>query len=141
MYNLQRDGNSLIKRRRRKELKIFVDPSSHNGLTDMGPPEDTPHRVFKFKGMRENINGPLESPLSLEKHVIFHDFPLHSDTPGRLMQLDPPLSKPGSTLNNDSLKFDFDEVVRHFPSPRIGQSGSSPHRSKTFHFFFLFLMS
>ncbi len=112
------ESGSLIKRRRRKELKVQV---GQNGVTQMGPPEDTPKRIFKFKGLREG--DPMESPLSSDRHVAFH-----ADTPGRLMHLDPPLSKPGTAGSTDSLRFDFDEVVRHFPSPRIGQSGSSPHR-------------
>ena len=112
------ESGSLIKRRRRKELKVQV---GQNGANQMGPPEDTPKRIFKFKGLRDG--DPMESPLSSDRHVAFH-----ADTPGRLMHLDPPLSKPGTTGSTDSLRFDFDEVVRHFPSPRIGQSGSSPHR-------------
>ena len=130
------ESSSLMKRRRRKELKISVDGSASGGgavQMNMGPPTDTPHRVFKFKGSqfaRDNIDGHLESPLSLEKHVMFHDFmqPLQSDTPGRLMSLDPPISKVSTSLSNDSLKFDFDEIVQHFPSPSAGQPGSSPHR-------------
>ena len=112
------ESGSLIKRRRRKELKVQV---GQNGANQMGPPEDTPKRIFKFKGLRDGDY--MESPLSCDRQVAFH-----ADTPGRLMHLDPPLSKPGTAGSNDSLRFDFDEVVRHFPSPRIGQSGSSPHR-------------
>ena len=40
-------------------------------------------------------------------------------------------SRDSSTSMNasaDSIGFDFDEVVAHFPSPRLGLSGSSPHR-------------
>lgn len=82
----------------------------------------------------------LESPFGMDKHVMFGDmFPglLSADTPGRLMHLDPPLSvlsaagsRPLSTMSNgDSLRFDFDEVVQHFPSPRSGaQLGASPGR-------------
>lgn len=56
-----------------------------------------------------------------------HHFPLSctADTPGKLMQFDPPLSKP----LNDVGGFDFDEIVSHFPSPRPGDTlGASPHR-------------
>ena len=54
-------------------------------------------------------------------------FPLSctADTPAKLMQFDPPLSKPLHDVNG----FDFDEIVSHFPSPRPGDSlGASPHR-------------
>lgn len=56
------------------------------------------------------------------------NFPLSctADTPAKLMQFDPPLSKP---MNPAVGGFDFDEVVSHFPSPRPGDSlGASPHR-------------
>ena len=38
------ESGSLIKRRRKKELKVLVGSNSQ-----MGPPEDTPKRRFKFK--------------------------------------------------------------------------------------------
>jgi hypothetical protein len=129
------DGsNSLMKRRRKMELQVQVDPSSqpvvaplHSlAFNDMGPPDDTPRKqVFKFKGSKDiALNGPLESPLSLDKHVSFDgSFNIAADTPtlSKLMNLIPPHgSKPGSTLTSDSLRFDFDEIVQHFPSPRTG---------------------
>lgn len=140
----QDGSNSLMKRRRKMELQVQVDPSSqpvvaplHSlAFNDMGPPDDTPRKVFtKFKGSKEiALNGPLESPLSLDKHVSFDgSFNIAADTPtlSKLMNLIPPhSSKPGSTLTSDSLRFDFDEIVQHFPSPRTGfpspRSGYSP---------------
>ena len=119
-----------------------VDPSAptvaplHSlAFNDMGPPDDTPRKVFKFKGSKDvALNGPLESPLSLDKHVSFDgSFNIAADTPtlSKLMNLIPPhSSKPGSTLTSDSLRFDFDDIVQHFPSPRTGfpspRSGYSP---------------
>eukprot|EP01041_Mallomonas_annulata_P003482 gene3482-6928_t len=133
-------GKSLIKRRKRAELQISVDPIAPNGITatnnnnsnikSMPPPEDTPRRVFKLKGGKDNpyLHGPLESPLSIEKHVEYPDgFTNVSDTPAKLMHLDPPLSKSSnSVLTNDSLKFDFDEIINFIPSPR-GSLPKTPH--------------
>lgn len=82
--------------------------------------------------------GGLDSTLSalggLDKHVMFGDAFAHViDTPGGKLAhfLDPPLSKAlSSTLSSaDSLRFDFDEVAQHFPSPRPGEHlGASPGR-------------
>ena len=142
------DGNTLMKRRRKQDLSIMVDPTTSGSAMGMGfstLPEDTPRRSMRLtsKGSKD-INGLLESPLSIEKHVAFSDFldptlgplSLHNDTPGtsrRRLSGDPMHStnshKSGlplgsNTLTSDSLRFDFDEVVQHFPSPRLG----SPHR-------------
>lgn len=111
--------SSLMKRRRKTELSIGVPGSTH---TDMGPPEDTPGtKIMKYRsGMplsSGNLHGMLESPLSLEKHVGFESgYPISADTPtlAKLMNLIPPMSK---SIGSD-LKFDFDEVVQHFHSPR-----------------------
>lgn len=114
-----------------------VAPLHSLQFNDMGPPGDTPSRKergFMFnKGGKEHnslsLNGPLESPLSLDKHVSFDgNFNITADTPtlSKLMNLIPPQSaKPGSTLTSDSLRFDFDEIVQHFPSPRAGDLSSS----------------
>lgn len=113
-----------------------VAPLHSLQFNDMGPPGDTPSRkgAFMFnKGAKEHsslsLNGPLESPLSLDKHVSFDgNFNITADTPtlSKLMNLIPPQSaKPGSTLTSDSLRFDFDEIVQHFPSPRAGDLSSS----------------
>lgn len=112
--------SSLMKRRRKTELSIGVPVTSHH--TDMGPPEDTPGtKMMKYRsGMPSstgNLHGMLESPLSLEKHVGFDcGYPISADTPtlAKLMNLIPPMSK---SIGSD-LKFDFDEVVQHFHSPR-----------------------
>lgn len=111
--------SSLMKRRRKAELSIGVPASQ---LTDMGPPEDTPGtKIMKYRSglpsSSGNLHCMLESPLSLEKHVGFESgYPISADTPtlSKLMNLIPPMSK---TIGSD-LKFDFDEVVQHFHSPR-----------------------
>ncbi|CAE7783803.1 unnamed protein product, partial [Symbiodinium microadriaticum] len=115
-------SNSLMKRRRKTELHIQVDstgqtvaPPHSVTFNDMGPPDDTPRKVFKFKGSKDVVlNGPLESPLSLDKDVSFDgSFNIAADTPtlSKLMNLIPThSSKPGSTLTSDSLRFDFDEI-------------------------------
>lgn len=135
------DNNTLMKRRRKTELQVQVEstgtakpvaPLHSLQFNDMGPPGDTPSRKgFMFhKGAKDHsLNGPLESPLSLDKHVSFDgNFNITADTPtlSKLMNLIPPQSaKPGSTLTSDSLRFDFDEIVQHFPSPRAGDLSSS----------------
>ena len=146
---LQYEDSNLIKRRRKQDLQIMVDPTTSGsamgmGFTSMGIAEDTPRRSMRInsKGSKD-INGLLESPLSIEKHVAFTDsfldgplgpLSLQGLTPGataRRLSGDPSSSNkgaPGSALTNDSLRFDFDEVVQHFPSPGNGISGSSPHR-------------
>jgi hypothetical protein len=117
--------SSLMKRRRKAELSIGV-PAALPGQSDtgvMGPPEDTPGtKLMKYRsGMplsSSNLHGMnLESPFSLEKHVGFESgYPISADTPtlAKLMNLIPPMSK---SIGSD-LKFDFDEVVQHFHSPR-----------------------
>ena len=99
-------SKSLIKRRKRAELQISTESSKPKA---MAPPEDTPRRVFKLKGGKENpyLHGPLESPLAMDSHVDYGDaFSLAvADTPSALMHLDPPLSKTNAMLTNDSLKF------------------------------------
>lgn len=118
----RRGGDStLMKRRRKAELQIQIGASGSAAMRGMGPPDDTPKKLFKYGA---GGNGPLESPLSLDNHVGFDaNFSITADTPtlSKLMNLIPPNStKPLSTLTSDSLKFDFDEVVQHFPSPRGG---------------------
>jgi myb proto-oncogene protein len=142
------DENSatLMKRRRKQELQIMVDSTTSGSAMGMGfttLPDDTPRRSIRLNSRgSKDINGLLESPLSIEKHVAFSDcfldsslgpLSLHNETPGaalRRLSGEPSTSSkaPGSTLTNDSLRFDFDEVVQHFPSPRLGVVGSSPHR-------------
>jgi hypothetical protein len=83
----------------------------------MGPPDDTPRKGYKFKGKDLTI-GPLESPLSLslDKHGLDLNV-AETPTLSKLMNLIPSSSKGGHGLTSDSLKFDFDELVQHFPSP------------------------
>ena len=112
--------SSLMKRRRKAELSIGVPGAVQH--TEMGPPEDTPgSKLMKYRSSMPsssgNLHGMLESPLSLEKHVGFESgYPISADTPtlAKLMNLIPPMSK---SIGSD-LKFDFDEVVQHFHSPR-----------------------
>lgn len=120
---------SLMKRRRKVELQISVTPAgiTQNQQTNMGPPEDTPGNKNRYKRIPSagNLACLLESPLSLDKHVVFDvGYPITSDTPtlSKLMNLIPPMSKSG--IGSD-LKFDFDEVVQHFHSPRTQLEVSS----------------
>jgi len=127
-------------------------PVKGNVVTNMGPPEDTPSKLLHKRGKGGAqasylVNGgdmgmmqggttsgvALESPfggvlLSSNGFPITDaHFPLSctADTPAKLMQFDPPLSKPLHGVGG----FDFDEIVSHFPSPRPGDTlGASPHR-------------
>lgn len=124
-------SGNLMKRRRKMELKLEVGAGGKSAQHRMGPPDDTPRKLLKLgknsaRGA-SSLAGPLESPLSLDKHVNFDDnFPVAADTPTlhKLMTLLPGSTKPLSTLTSDSLKFDFDEVVQQFPSPHPGGSSS-----------------
>jgi hypothetical protein len=158
-------AGSIIKRRRKGELQIVVDGGlglsmntnasqtglntntalkatnlhslSGGGISDMGPPGETPRRSSRLKNgplsSLSNLNslGFLESPFN---QVLYPDMfgSFGGDTPSRLMQLDPPLSKVlGTGTSTDGVRFDFDEAVAaHFPSPRAGEQlkGSSPYR-------------
>jgi len=140
-----------MKRRRKQELQIHVEGTASMhlghilaGFHDMGPPDDTPRRSLRLRSTnRDAVTGMLESPGSMEKHVAFSDgflldgmpygpLSLQADTPGGgIIQRDPSsIGKTPSSAGptNDSLKFDFDEVVAHFPSPRLGNVGASPSR-------------
>lgn len=94
----------------------------------MGPPDDTPRKGYKFKGKDLTI-GPLESPLSLDKHGLDLNV-AETPTLSKLMNLIPASAKGGHGLTSDSLKFDFDELVQHFPSPH-NPSAFSPRNSST----------
>jgi len=133
----EEDNKSSIMRRRRKtELQISINGTAaqiHAGQMNMAPPNGTPYRGY---GYVQGIGGHI-SPLTVDKQVVFGDelymggglgslgnligLPI-SDTPG----------KPFEAKNNASggtPRFDFDEIVQHFPSPRAGGLlGSSPSR-------------
>ena len=71
------------------------------------------------------------SPLSVERHAEFTFDQVvgvggaPGDTPhGVAAVCNVPASRPSSVLYSDSLKFDFDEVCAHFPSPP--PPGTSP---------------
>jgi hypothetical protein len=136
-------NGSIIKRRMKKSLKISIDPSvgqrgaAANTITSMAPPDSTGgRRSVRLRGGNQQLGlGALESPfggldsslaaMGMDRSAMFPS----ADTPGNLMSLDPPLSKQMSALTSESLRFDFDEVVQHFPSPMAGgQLGSSPRR-------------
>ena len=55
----------------------------------------------------------LESPLSVKEHISWSYQPLHIETSALHDDIAGP---PGSVVNADSLKFDFNEVVCEFPT-------------------------
>ena len=137
------DETSIIRRRRTKELNITTNGGS---LLQQDPQDESPRtRSFltlnltdespRTRSFRLRTLGLLESP--------FHGDPLHGglNSLGSLMGLpigDTPaggglISALNSTgpgpRSSRSPRFDFDEIVAHFPSPRPGEAlGNSPSR-------------
>lgn len=110
-------------------------------LSAMGPPDDTPRRSFRMRsttaaaaaahqglgslGGYGGYGNYMESPFNPDIFSVF------IDTPSNLAHGDPLLSsKPNTGTAADAMRFDFDEVAAHFPSPRAGEQlkGSSPSR-------------
>jgi hypothetical protein len=105
-------------------------------LSAMGPPEDTPRRSFRMRSTTNagamglnSLGGPqysnyIESPFNPDMFAAF------IDTPSNLMQGEMISSKPNTGTAADAMRFDFDEMAAHFPSPRAGEQlkGSSPSR-------------
>lgn len=112
-------------------------------LSAMGPPEDTPRRSFRMRSTTAaaaaaqqglgSLGGYgayganyMESPFNPDIFSVF------IDTPSNMANIDPMLlsSKPNTGTAADAMRFDFDEVAAHFPSPRAGEQlkGSSPSR-------------
>ena len=154
------NGGSIIKRRRKGELQIMVDGGSGAGqnnysalhsssntntkyanglhslaggvLSAMGPPDDTPRRNLRLRGAQglNSLGGPqaysgyMESPFNPDMFSVF------IDTPSNLLHTDILSSKPNTGTAADAMRFDFDEVAAHFPSPRAGEQlkGASPSR-------------
>lgn len=109
----------------------------------MGPPGETPRRssrLIKTGALSLSSLGFLESPSEFPSGFpsgFYNPEAFMSDTPSRLMHLDPPLTKgakmtvPLGSEGEEGVRFDFDEAVAaHFPSPRAGEQlkGSSPYR-------------
>lgn len=131
----EEDSGSIMKRRRNTDLKISIGASSNDSRGS-----DTPYQGYKMNrgdaalplSLASNFSGNLlESPLSGGPNLLF---PLGETPTNRvgLVHFDPLLSKPLASLNTgdpESMRFDFDEVVQHFPSPRPGETlGNSPNR-------------
>jgi hypothetical protein len=131
--------SSIMRRRRKTELQISVNGTAaqiHSGQMNMAPPHGTPYRGY---GYVQGASGHI-SPLTVDKQVVFGDdlymggglgslgnligLPI-SDTPGKTFAP----SKDANGNGSGTPKFDFDEIVQHFPSPRAGGLlGSSPSR-------------
>ena len=146
------DGSkaSIIRRRRKTDLQISVNGTAaqiHAGQMQMAPPNGTPYRGY---GYVQGVHGV--SPLNVDGQNLYGDdlynnglgslggligIPI-SDTPGKPFVNNGEACSgssstapggTGSTGSTGTPKFDFDEVVQHFPSPRAGgMLGSSPSR-------------
>jgi hypothetical protein len=148
--------SSILRRRRKTELNISVYGTAaqiHAGQMQMHPPNGTPYRGY---GYVQGMNGGTVSPLNVDNQTVYGEdlyqnyqgsgnalgslgnligLPIN-DTPGKPFSVD---GQPQSNGNNSGVtgvngssstpKFDFDEVVQHFPSPRAGgMLGNSPSR-------------
>jgi hypothetical protein len=133
--------DSIMKRRRKTDLKIAVDTSKLKSNHDIHPTDTTPTQKQQTYRTRSTSHtslppqpplslisnfsaGVIESPSSVEKHVMFGSdmFSALVDTPTARYGVRPLVS-----VGNGS--YDFDEVTRHFPSPRPGEAlGASPNR-------------
>lgn len=128
------DGAEAIresKRWRKKELSVTIDEADNCFLGEeskksavLVPPEDTPRRSLRLQGRAPWPGDALDSPLSVERHAEFTFDQVvgvggaPGDTPHAVAAVcNVPSSRPSSVLYSDSLKFDFDEVCAHFPSP------------------------
>ena len=147
------DGSkaSIIRRRRKTDLQISVNGTAahiHAGqMQIMAPPNGTPYRGY---GYVQGVHGTV-SPLIVDAQAVYGDdlynnglgslgnlisLPI-SDTPGKPFANgngevggnSSSSSSSSSSGTGGTPKFDFDEVVQHFPSPRAGgMLGSSPSR-------------
>ena len=141
------DNSSIMRRRRKQDIEIAITGTAaqiHPGGPMMVG--GTPFRSLGF-GYGPTGQPGTVSPLNVDKHVNFGD-DLYSagalgslgnlmglpigDTPAKGFLSDGGSSSSGQKdLNGSTPRFDFDEVVQGFPSPRGsagGAVGSSPSR-------------
>ena len=130
--------SSIIRRRRKAELQISINGTAAQiHAAKMDPPNGTPYRGYGVSSTGSLVGAV--SPLNADKHVVFGDdlycgglgslgnligLPV-SDTPGKNG-----IATGTDASQSSTPRFDFDEVVQHFPSPRGsgGPLGSSPSR-------------
>mmetsp|Transcript_58261 Transcript_58261/g.161565 ORF Transcript_58261/g.161565 Transcript_58261/m.161565 type:complete len:471 (-) Transcript_58261:358-1770(-) len=129
------DAHSSTQGRKKKDLSVTISEADNFGLASMPPPakrtaipppDDTPRRVsLRLQGKTPvNDEARLDSPLPIRWHVDRNSEMAHigattGETP-HPMDLSQPGSKPDSVLSSESLKFNFDDLVNHFPSVRSG---------------------
>ena len=117
--------DSIILRRQRKQLQITIN----GGNTDMGPPDSVSPRTRAYQLSHESpfhgdpMGGGLNSLGSLMGLPI-------GETPHGATGLLTAIAGLDSRKGAGSPRFDFDEVVDHFPSPRAtdGLLTASPGR-------------
>lgn len=133
---------SIMKRRKKSDLKITVDPSKQRAdisqeLLTADTPRQSSYRTRSTAHSNNVITQPplslisnfsagaIESPLN-DKSTIFGGdiFSAFVDTPSG-MDSNRIGMKPMPSIGN----YDFDEVTKHFPSPRTGDGfATSPNR-------------
>lgn len=141
------DNSSIMRRRRKEDIEIAINGTA--AQIHAGGPMMVGGTPFRSLGFGYGVTGQpgTVSPLNVDKHVNFGDdlygagalgslgnlmgLPI-GDTPGKDF-----LSDGGGSSscqkdpNSGTPRFDFDEVVQGFPSPRGstgGALGSSPSR-------------
>ena len=137
------DNSSIIRRRTKRELAISVQGTAaqiHNGVP-LGS-GGTPFRSINMPVAGVQGYGTV-SPLNEDKNASFGDdyysnglgslgnlvgLPL-GDTPGKgfLEATESGQKDHGGSSSSGSPRFDFDEVVQSFPSPKV-TTGASPSR-------------
>ncbi len=134
-------SSNMRKRRGRNDLQISINGTAahiHSGQMQMAPSNGTPYRGY---GYIQGAPGTV-SPLTVDSHGVYGDDLYHTGGLGMLPISDTP-GKPFSTSNDGVInfqtssgtgttpKFDFDEVIQYFPSPRsstLNGINSSPAR-------------
>eukprot|EP00605_Chrysophyceae_sp_TOSAG23-4_P002893 GSChrysophyteH1.ASY1.ANO1.3188.1 assembled CDS len=135
--------SSILRRRRKTDLNIAVHGTAaqiHAAQMQMGQQHGgTPYRGYTYV---TGVHGTV-SPLPVDVQGVYGDDFYHSgslnnfiglpisDTPGKTFTGGDTGNLGGTNISGTGTtpKFDFDEVIQHFPSPRAGGLlGSSPSR-------------
>lgn len=131
---------SMAKRRRKKDLKINVSTSKSSSVEDGGVANRSggTNGSLPFSLMSNFSTSLLGSPVDKQGLYNSDMFSILGETPiDKTGSFEPLISSSGSKQalitatggSYSSIGFDFDEVTKHFPSPRPGEAlGASPNR-------------
>lgn len=110
-----------LTKRRRRELSVIIDEADNFSLvvnnsamimdaSSTLPPKDSQRLLKRCQRRVPWPGGSLDSPLSVERQA---ELALDQVPTGEHYQTNS--IRPSSIIYSDSLKFDFDEVVAHYP--------------------------